>query len=67
MLFPWATYDLGDILAYATGAIVSCLWWNREALTGWLRRDRQPLGIRRDLSVCQSFALDESFLDGHVS
>ena len=48
MLFPWATYDLGDILAYATGAIVSCLWWNREALTSWLRRDRQPLGIRRD-------------------
>ena len=48
MLFPWAVYDLGDILAYAAGAFVSCLWWNREALANWLRRNRRSLGTRSD-------------------
>ena len=63
-LFPWAVGDFVDIAAFALGAVVAGLWWNRKALFRRVTDALQPAPTARFDCLARHYDLMEALLAG---
>jgi hypothetical protein len=62
--FPWVVGDFVDIEAYALGAILAGMWWNRGSLRKLITAATQPSPVARFDHLARSYDWMESLLAG---
>ena len=63
-IFPWAVGDLLDVVAYALGALVAGVWWNRRVLVDRVTDALRPAPTARFDHLARHYDFMEMMLAG---